>query len=253
MLSSQAAAQTWSARRESEMRDSSGPRHSIKSFTFELRFGGYSPMIDSDAGLAQQPCGGPYTCYFGKGPQFYFGLELDWLPIRIPYVGKIGPAFGWGFVTFNGKGHNPASTNWGENWQEDSDAVAGSTGMSLMPMHASAAIRIDEIARRTVIPLVPYAKLGFGFGTWSTRTGALSTDVNKDAKGFSLGPHIALGGMLGLNFLDRRSASMARENSGILQAYVFGEWMYDDLSSGLGEAAMNIGSSSWVIGLALDL
>ena len=59
--------------------------------------------------------------------------------------------------------------------------------------------------------------------------------------------------MLGLNWLDRRSGSMARETTGVDQAYIFGEWMFDKLDSGVGKDAMHVGSSSWVLGIALDL
>jgi hypothetical protein len=232
-------------------------RHSIWSFTLEARFGGYYPNIDQAfAPDPAYPCGGPYRCFFGDGPQFYFGLELDWLPIRIPYVGKLGAGFGWGIVTYGSKAHNPDSTNWSEGWKDDTKAALDeSTGMTLMPMHTSVVLRIDEIARRIVVPIVPYGKAGFGFGTFNSGT---SSGTSKDAsgvsaEGLSVGPHFALGGMLGLNWIDQRSGAMARETSGIDQAYIFGEWMFSDLKYGAGKGTMNIGTSTWVVGLALDL
>ncbi len=63
----------------------------------------------------------------------------------------------------------------------------------------------------------------------------------------------AVGGMLGLNWLDRRSGTMARETTGIDHAYLFGEWMYNKLDYGFGKDGMHIGTSSWVVGIALDL
>lgn len=231
--------------------------HSMWSFTLEARFGAYYPNIDQGfAADPAYPCGGPYRCFFGDGPQFYFGLELDWLPVRIPYVGKLGAGFGWGIVSFGGKAHNPASTNWNTGWQDDPNAVlAESTGMTLMPMHTSVVLRVDEIARRIVVPIVPYGKAGFGFGTYNAGT---SQGTSKDAagisaEGFSVGPHFALGGMLGLNWIDQRSGAMARETTGIDQAYLFGEWMFSDLKYGGGNGTINIGTSTWVVGLALDL
>jgi hypothetical protein len=231
--------------------------HSIWTFTLETRFGAYYPNIDQ--GFAADPafpCGGPYRCYFGDGPQFYFGLELDWTPIRIPYVGKLGAGFGWGFVSFGSKAHNPASSNWSDGWQDDPGAViAEDTGMTLMPMHVSAVLRVDEIARRIVVPIVPYGKAGFGFGTYNAGTsqGTSKDSAGLSAEGISFGPHFALGGMLGLNWIDQRSGAMARESSGIDQAYIFGEWMFSDLKYGSGKGTMNIGTSTWVVGLALDL
>ncbi len=255
--------QTWIQQNDWRRRDRNDANlapPTIWNFTFELRLGAYYPNIDDGfAPDPKYPCGGPYHCYFGNGAQFYFGLEIDWFPLRIPYLGRIGPALGWGFVSFGGKTHNPKSTDWAPDWRDNPDAVSDeSTGMTLIPMHVSAVLRIDEISRRTVLPIVPYAKAGFGFGTWNSGTGQ-GTSKPKDsagkaqvAEGLSFGPHIALGGMLGLNWLDRRSSALARESSGIQQAYLFGEWMLADLRYSAKPATMNIGTSTWVLGLAAD-
>lgn len=232
----------------------------IWNFTFELRLGAYYPNIDDGIeASASYPCGGPYHCYFGNGAQFYFGLEIDWFPVRIPYVGRIGPALGWGFVTYSSKTHNPASDNWAADWRKDSNAVTDeSTGMTLIPMHLSAVLRIDEISKRTVLPIVPYAKAGFGFGTWNSGTSQGTSKIKNGsgsevvAEGLSFGPHLALGGMLGLNWLDPRSGALARESSGIQKAYLFGEWMFADLRNSAKPTALNIGTSTWVLGLAAD-
>jgi hypothetical protein len=260
-----ASAQTWLRNSDWRQRDRTslalGP-HSIWSFTLELRFGAYYPNIDEVfAADSAYGCGGPYHCYFGNGAQFYFGVELDWLPVRIPYVGKIGPGVGWGFVSFGAKAHSLGSKDWSPEWRDTAANVSDEkTGMTLMPMHVSGVLRIDEIQRRTVIPIVPYVKGGFGFGTWNSGTSqgtskVVAADGTKtSAEGFSFGPHFALGGMLGLNWLDRRSGAMARESSGVDQAYVFGEWMLTDLKyTAGGKTPLHIGTSSWVIGMALDL
>lgn len=229
---------------------------SFSKFTLEARFGAYYPEVDEEEALGGPP--GPFSEYFGTGAQFYFGLELDWTPLRIPYVGRIGPAFGWGMTTMNG------ATTIGEPAAEGEEAQTGpSTSFTIHAMHASAVLRIDEISRRTVVPLVPYAKVGLGFGTWSSGTSNGTSKAGTDcdaaepadcfkAEGLSIGPHIALGGMLGLNWLDPRSGAMARENNGIQQVSVFGEWMYSNLNDGVGKPGMHIGTSTWVLGLAFD-
>lgn len=223
-------------------------------FTFEARFGAYYPEVDEEFGGP-----GPFSDYFGTGAQFYFGLELDWTPLRIPYVGRLGPAFGWGITTMSGQAQITSSTDTGEE-----DTTAGpSTSFTIHAMHASAVLRVDEIARRTVVPIVPYAKLGLGFGVWSTGTSTGTSKVGSDCdaaeptdcvsgEGLSIGPHIALGGMLGLNWLDPRAGVRARESTGINQVYLFGEWMWANLDSGLGKPGMHVGTSTWVLGLAFD-
>ncbi len=254
-----ASAQGWKGTSEWRRhgRQPQGP--SIWNFTFEARFGAYYPEIDEP--FADDPtyaCGGPYHCFFGSGAQFYFGMELDWLPLRIPYVGKLGPAFGWGVAMMKSKAHSLTSSNWTENWKDSTDGpTSETTSITIFPMHASVVLRIDEISKRTVLPIVPYAKLGFGFGVWNSGTSRGTSKLNDSnkqvAEGVSFGPHVALGGMFGLNWLDRRSGSMARETSGIDQAYVFGEWMYNQLDYGIGKPGMHVGTSSWVVGIALDL
>ncbi len=231
----------------------------LRSFTLEVRFGPYYPEIDEELGGK-----GPYTDFFGTGGQFYFGLELDWTPIRIPYIGRIGPAFGWGYVTMSAKAKVEGSTTTTTDGTTEEGVAGPKTSINIHAMHASAVLRIDEIKRRTVIPIVPYAKLGFGFGTWSsaTETGTSKvgdcTDETADscikAEGLSIGSHIAVGGMLGLNWLDPRSGAMARETTGIDHAYLFGEWMWMNLDSGAGKNpnGMHIGSSTWIVGLAID-
>src|SRR5262245_48792899 len=82
---------TWRRGGDSDtVRDQGSPQH----FAFELRFGAYSPRIDQEKYL---PAGAtPYKSVFNDNPMFYFGLEFDYLPLRIPWVGLIGPGFGWG-------------------------------------------------------------------------------------------------------------------------------------------------------------
>jgi hypothetical protein len=247
--------------------DTSWRRHAKKSgfqpakFTLELRFGGYYPQVDEEFNGSATP----FADFFGKGPQFYFGLEGDWTPIHIPYVGRLGAAFGWGTMTANGKAL-PSSVDPSQG------PISESTSLTIHSFYTSAVLRIDEIAQRTIIPFVPYGKLGLGYGLWnasnsvgSSRTGldpshvgsndCLATKPTNCVKGdgLSIGPQFALGGMLGLNWLDRRASVMGREASGIRQAYVFGEWMFSKLDTGIGKDAMHVGSSGWVVGLALDL
>lgn len=255
-----ASAQSWKGSSEASWRrhsSESKAQSPLESFTFEIRFGAYYPEIDEEFGGA-----GPYKDFFGTGAQFYFGLELDWTPIRIPYLGRLGPAFGWGFITMNGQAKIPTDATTTTTETETDSGTGPTTSIAIHAMHASAVLRIDEISRRTVLPIVPYAKFGLGFGVWSSSTDTGTSKVCSDAtdtatcikaEGLSIGPHLALGGMLGLNWLDPRSGAMARETTGIDQAYVFGEWMWTNLDNGTGKGAMHVGTSTWVVGIALDL
>lgn len=211
-----------------------------QSFVFEIRFGPYYPQVDEEFSISP----GPYERAFDNDPQFYFGLELDWLPLRIPWVGIIGPGFGWGYTA--------TSANAKITGQETESAQE--TSLTIMPMHLSAVARFDEIMRRTVVPVVPYLKLGLGLGLWSAGTSS-ETAVQDGVLGrdTTWGIHFALGAMLSLNFLDPRSGSQLNQSVGIGNIYVFGEWMNANLDGIGSRPQMHIGSSSWVLGLAAQL
>lgn len=212
---------------------------SPQSFALEIRFGPYRPDVDDEFQGAT-----PYSNVFGDSRNLYFGLEFDWLPLRIPYVGVVGPGIGWGYTSASAKAK---VTGTEETSSEE-------TSLSIMPMHLSAVARFDELMRRTGIPIVPYAKLGLGLGLWSSSVGDRTSSVDGvTAKDTTWGLHLALGGMLALNWLDPRSAAELDRSTGINHAYLFVEWMNAGLS-GLGSRPqMDVGDSTWVAGLAFDM
>lgn len=218
----------------------------LSHFHFEVRFGPYWPEVDDEFGGS-----GPYEAAFGTKARFYFGLELDWLPLHIPYVGSIGPAFGWGYTRSKGAA-----------LLDDGTPAEADTSLWIMPMHASAVLRIDGPLRRWSIPIVPYVKAGFGFAIWkaSGPTGTSSVDdpddpdpeVTVSGKGNSLGLHLAVGGALALSVFDRAAATSLRETTGIEYVSLWGEWMWANLD-GIGDRPqMHVGSSTVVVGLAVD-
>jgi hypothetical protein len=214
---------------------------SPQSFALEIRFGPYRPDVDDEPALGGST---PYNDAFGGSDHLYFGLEADWLPLRIPYVGALGPGVGWGYTSSSGKA----------TFKSTGEPSGQDTSLMVMPMHLSAVARFDELMRRTGIPIVPYAKLGLGFGLWSA--GSASDTAKADGvtgKDTTWGMHLALGGMLSLNWLDQRSAAELDRSTGINHAYLFAEWMNANLS-GLGDRPqMHIGDSTWVAGLAFDM
>ncbi|HZO11782.1 MAG TPA: MXAN_2562 family outer membrane beta-barrel protein [Polyangiaceae bacterium] len=208
-------------------------------FVFELRFGPYMPQVDEEfEGRAT-----PYTDFFGDDPLFYFGLELDWLPLHIPYVGSIGVGFGWGFTSASGNAIV-------EETGAPSDAE---TSLDIFPMHASGVVRFDGLLRKFNVPVVPHVKVGFGFGLWSADgpSGTSAAD-GVAGEGISLGMHLALGGSVALNGFDAGTAKSMRDATGIRYAYLWGEWMYANLD-GMGSVPqMHVGTSTGVVGLGLD-
>jgi hypothetical protein len=219
---------------------------SPQNFALELRFGPYYPDVDGDPALGGRT---PFNDIFGDSKRFYIGVEFDWQALRIPYVGVIGPGIGWGYTSASAKA--PLADGSGLSGED--------TSLTVMPMHLSAVLRADEIMRRFDVPIVPYAKLGLGFATWSASNSNGPSHYPTDpmtsvlGRGTTWGVHFALGGMLCLNFFDERAAARLDESTGVNHAYVFGEWMNARLD-GLGSRPqMHVGSSTWVLGLALDM
>ncbi len=207
-------------------------------FLFELRFGPYSPEVDEEFDGATS-----YADIFGDDARFYFGLELDWLPLHIPYVGSLGAAFGWGYTSSSGAAV-----------VESTGAEAGSeTSLSIHPMHVSGVLRLDGLLRRYRVPIVPYVKLGLGFGVWTASGPNGTSEVDGvSGEGTSLGLHTAIGGAIALNAFDASAAVAMREETGIRYAYLYGEWMGANLD-GIGDTPqMHVGTSTVVLGLALD-
>lgn len=219
-------------------------------FAAELRFGPYWPQVDDEFSAAP----GPYERVFGTSPNFYFGLEFDFMPLRIPYVGMIGPGFGWGYTAASAK-----AIVSGTKTPSDED-----TSLTIMPMHLSLVARFDELQRRTGVPIVPYLKFGPALGVWSAGNSEGTTVVGDgcttetpdsagctEGSGITWGLNFAIGGMLSLNWLDPRSANLLAHESDVAHAYLFGEWM-DAVLTGFGADAMHVGSSTVVVGLAAD-
>lgn len=233
-------------------------RKPAPDFVFQLRGGPYSPEVDEEF-----PSAKPYERTFDADPQFYFGVELDWIPLRIPYVGGVGPGFGWGYTRTSTTAKLSDCTVTSTN-----DCASGQeTALTILPMHLSLVLHADELMRRTGIPLVPYVKAGLGFATWSagsggetatyaassTTSGNTTTTTKVLGRDTTWGTHLALGGMLSLNPLDPRAVANMYEGSGVQHFYLFGEWMWANLD-GLGDRPqMHVGTSTWVVGMAIDM
>ena len=222
---------------------------SPQRFAFELRFGLYYPAVDEEFGGS-----GPYSTFFGDKGRFYIGGEFDWQALRIPWVGSIGPGIGIGYTSATSKAFREGT--YGATGLAYDDQRIGETSLTILPMNLSAVVRFDEIFRRTGIPVIPYGKVGLGAGLWwvdaGDETAKIGTgDDEISGVGLSYGLHWALGGMLALDWLGRRSMAALDQESGINHMHLFGEWYNQNL--GLGPDQMKVGTSTWTVGLALEM
>jgi hypothetical protein len=219
-------------------REKAGRSESPQNAAFEFRFGRYQPEVDSDLG------GTPFHDVFGDKPRFLLGAEVDWQLMRVPHLGSIGPGLGWGLTRFQGKARVTAT----------GELSAADTRIWMMPTYVAAVLRADVFMRDFAIPVVPYAKLGVGYALWWSSDGqktAMSGDTV--GRGASYGLTYALGGMFLLDCLDREDAAMADGLSGINNSYVFAEWFRPQLDGFGSNKVMNLSSSSWVLGVAIEM
>lgn len=214
---------------------------SPQNFAFELRFGPYVPEIDEEF-----PASKPYERVFGTGKGFHFGFEIDWQALRIPYFGTLGPGVGW---SYSRRSANAKLSSSGLDSAE-------STSLTIMPMHLSAVLRVDVLAREIGIPIVPYGKAGLGMGLWTTATESGTSERDGVlGRGKSFGTHVAGGGMFLLDIIDPASALAFDEEIGVNNSYIFFEWQWanlDGLSFISKDPQMHVGTSNWVLGLALE-
>jgi len=211
---------------------------STQDAAFELRFGRYLPEVDDQLGST------PFRTAFGNDARFLFGFEVDWQLIRIPHFGTLAPGVGWGLTKFGADA--PFSNGSGVSSTE--------TRIWIMPMYLVGVVRADVLPRDFSIPLVPYAKLGFGYGLWWSSDGEKSAKVDGvSGKGASYGLTYALGGMFLLDILDEDDAASADGLTGINNSYIFAEWFRPQLDGFGSDTVLDIGSSSWLVGIAMEL
>jgi len=214
-------------------------------FAFELRFAPYWPDIDSQPGLTGQP----YHSIFGNMARLLVSGEIDAQVLKIPHFGSLGPAFSFGYTQMSA----PAK------FSDGSGTSAENTNIEVFPMYLVAVLRVDVFLRDFRIPLVPYVKAGLGFTLWRSFTDSGTsnyvdpiTGKTQNAFGGTWGEQIALGGMLNLDWIDRRAAVQLDEYTSINHTYLFGEWMLANLDNFGSPNGLRVGTNTFCGGLAFE-
>jgi hypothetical protein len=217
-----------------------GQHQSPQNAAIEVRLGPYPPRVDEDVN------GTPYADVFGDSKRWMFGLEVDWQALRIPHVGSFGPGLGWGYTSMSA-GALLTDGSGGRSQQE--------TSLSIMPFYLSAVLRVDVLARDMGIPVVVYGKGGIGYALWWVGDGdeTAETDDGVTGRGSSYGLEYALGAMFLLDVLDEGAAIEFDEVAGVNNSYIFIEWFSSHLNGFGSGDQMNVGTSTWVLGLAIEL
>jgi hypothetical protein len=221
---------------------------------FELKFGPYRPNADKTPGNE-----GQYSDFYGKNSSmFNTTLELDWQFARVPEI--ISFAVGGSFGIMREEGYAKIVDNEQENntgsaqtSEDDSQKSSDETAINVMPFAVLAVFRIDVLADKLYIPVVPFFKVGFNWYLWWTRTSGKTTD-----KGGTMGWQLNAGIAIQLDWIDRMSARTFDNEVGVNHSYLFFEFLYANVD-GMGSenhlhlSPTNIGSNgTWMAGLCLE-
>jgi hypothetical protein len=220
-------------------RDRRARTESPQHAAFELRIGRYRPNVDHEfLNVA------PYDQTFGSKNHYSVGFEIDWQALRIPFVGTLGPGVGLGYTKMTAASF----------LTRDMTRAGEDSSLTIFPFYAVAVLRADVVARETPIPLVPYAKLGVGAAIWTVGSGNGTASANGvKGTGLSYGPQFALGGMFLLDALDPNAAKEMDNDVGINNSYFFMEWYASNLDGFGSGKQMQVGTSTWALGLAFEM
>lgn len=238
------------------------PVESPQRFALELKFGPYLPDVDRNYNGDGY---GPYAKVFGKtdadgnvtgqpAKTFYGGFAFEW-QITKKLAGPIGIGFQWSMArdTAFAPLAEPPATGYQRS-------KADKVSFTVMPVAFQAVYRFELLADRVKwVPLVPYVKAGVAYAFWWAKNGnkdiaqVKGPDGSVDkGRGGVWGWQINLGGMLRLDFLERGTARRFDRTSGINHTYVFAEWQLARLANFGKKNSMNVGDSTYTIGLAME-
>jgi hypothetical protein len=212
---------------------------SSQNMAFELRFGPYAPRIRPVA-----------EDYYGDKTRYQLGFEVDGQLWRAPHVGTLGVGGGWSYTKQSAR---MPLTNPPEDPEEAAALqaqVAEKSTLNIMPMYVVGVLRVDVLARDFGIPFVGYGKFGLGSALWWENDGSgVSRAYGRKGKDGSWGTQAALGGMFLLDVLEPSAGVELDNSAGINNSYLFLEWSISDLDDDHG----NVGTNTWVAGLAVEL
>jgi hypothetical protein len=187
----------------------SSPRH----YTIQLDLGPYGVNVDSESSLHGQT---PYAQFFGTRKPLLTRIEAD-----VDFFDKFGRAsigVAFGFWQAIGK----ARTKTG-------DVSLDTELLNLYPLSLLLIYRADFLYERFGIPLVPYAKLGYGVVKYSDLTdGNTTTFTTPSGKvinsgGWARGIQYAVGVQFILDAIDTARAASLDQDFGINSTSIFFE------------------------------
>ncbi len=254
-----------------------GKTESPQWFMLEIKFTPYTPHIDQSAGLRAGAT--PFADLFnareynetgqlintGQQPGYRLltSIEFDVQFLRRPW-GNFGVGLTTGFYrrtthafVINPDGSGCTLATCSRSGDE--------SGLNILPLSALFIYRLDLLANRYHIPIVPYFKVGLAYYVWwmNDGNGILSASKKpsyqpgstiqpQEAKGGSFGFVLHPGIAIQLDFLERKVAHTMDMELGINHSYLFVELNYANVN-GFGAAnKLNLSDTMVNTGLAFE-
>jgi hypothetical protein len=233
------------ARAQTTILHDSESYRSPQRWVLELRFGPYSPDVDSEFEGTKTP----HRDFFGGKRRLMTQLEIDYQIFQ--GFGSVALGVQLGYFRENGLAFREPPAG------EMASARSGDNSrLSLYPFALLAVYRADQLWRRARIPVVPYAKIGLSYTLWSVYDGndkvAESLEPKGRGRGGTRGWQAAAGASLVLNVLDPGASRELDSETGINNTHLFFE-LARFAASGLGEEnRLRVGDTTWLMGLAFD-
>jgi hypothetical protein len=161
---------------------------------------------------------------FGGDRGWLLQLELDVTVFHIPYAGQVNVAGSWGWAKYDAKALLQDGSRSGET-----------TKLTLYPLSLLGVLRIDALARYTVVPLTFAGKLGYDFVRWSTSTGKID-----EAEGLNKGLRWGVQGAFELDFFDLQGARRLDDEWGINHTFLLLEY-FESQTKGTGARSFTFG------------
>ena len=207
---------------------------------FEFKLGPYYPAIDDEPGLT----GRPYETMFGTRDSILpqIGFERFFLHPG----GELGAGLTLGYTYRTAHAFEASQTGM-TNLVRASDKTA----FHVVPMALSAVYRFTYLADNTVVPLVPYAKLGLAYYIWWFTKGGgdlAETPEGDNAIGATLGWQGTIGLNLRADAIDRDGI----RDLGVDHIGFFFEFTYADVSGFGADTKLHVGDFNWAAGVNFE-
>jgi hypothetical protein len=183
---------------------------------FELKFGPYKPNVDDEPGLDSRV----YENTFNNKSMFLTVIEIDYQFWHPPGV-SLGIGASVGFMQASAKSTLQEGSPGGSTDTSDY------TVLNVIPMALMLVVRVDILADKFNVPLVPYGKIGLNWYVWWILNGGeMESAAGEGGSGGTFGWQGTVGLAFLLDVLDPMTARTFDNEVGVNHTYLFAELMW---------------------------